>query len=106
MEDYLIVLRQIRDLLHRYGVAVWPQRLDEWIHAIQDGDDESRMALLAQIYKALSGMGSIGDIVFHSEGENFSRNEQIEIERANAELLDLVNSADLKIRKILESSRQ
>lgn len=102
-ERYTELLIEIRDHLCRYGDRRWPQVLDDWIGELREasGSPSDLVAHLERSRRAVSGMGSLGDIVIYPESGHAIESDEREIQRANSGLRQLVHDLDREVARLL-----
>jgi hypothetical protein len=97
LDRYRRVLEEIGSTLIAYGVQVWPETLDSWLHELNGliGSQGSERALVQHVIRsrnATGGMGSLGDIVICPQAGHRISDEEGEISDVNATLRRLVNA--------------
>jgi hypothetical protein len=103
-DEYRRSLVQIRCFLLEVGDQRWGPRLDSWIReldsAVANRDKKALLQHIGRTKKAIGGMGSIGDIVVSREAGYSVPNDDIELDKLNARLLDLVSKLYLDVEAL------
>jgi hypothetical protein len=104
---YRELLHRIRQYLSGYGDRRWPPILDEWLAELAacEGSSTRLEEHLRRTRRAVSGMGSLGDVFISPESGHRIADDDETVHEANGDLLSLVRSLDREVAELLERSR-
>jgi len=106
-QRYRDLLRKVAAHLKTFGNTRWPPILEAWLDELDrfKGTPIPRQHL-ERTRRALGGMGSIGDVVICPEAMRESAFDEIQIRKANEELLRFVRELDREISNLIQAFDQ
>ncbi len=97
LSAYRALLVQLQELFGMYSEKKWADRLSGWIKDLDSARDYKPH--LERTFKALSGMGSMGDVVVCPENGHVVSGGEEAIAKANEQIKEIILKLDREIAK-------